>query len=56
MPKENEYVYCTECVFGERLFYYIEHNLFLPIPCMGCDPFDPEDSRPFKERPNYRNA
>jgi len=56
MVKEDEHVYCTHCVLAGKLIYSIEHDLSLPKSCLGCDPFDPEDSRPFKERPNYRRA
>jgi len=54
---ENTHVYCTDCVYGEELFecFTLDNiNKKIPSFCNECYPYDPEDSRPFRERPCYR--
>ena len=50
---ENTHVYCTKCLHGAILLCDIIFSHNVTGPCKTCDPYDPEDSRPFKERPNY---
>lgn len=52
MIDKSTHVYCTHCKYFD-VQNYIE-NKELPSQCNnGCDPYDPEDSVPYGERPNY---
>jgi hypothetical protein len=50
---KDTHVYCAKCVHGEILFKGIYNDDCLITPCYFCDGFDPENSKPFKERPYY---
>jgi len=50
---ENAHVYCTKCVYGENLINCVYDDDCLITPCYFCDGFDPQDSKPYKERPYY---
>jgi len=49
-----EHVYCTECKYGDKLIKSIVNESNTPIICEKCYPYDPEDSRPFHMRRNYK--
>lgn len=51
--KKDIHVYCTNCKFGESLINTIINSKKNPTQCNGCNPYNPEDSTPFNERPNY---
>jgi len=53
---ENTHVYCTLCKNGEILIEELMKDgpFVEPKACRGCDSCNPEDSVPFKERPNYQ--
>lgn len=62
IPKENEHVYCTQCINFEENLKCLSYDCFLEghnkkycktCSCNGCDCGDLEDSTPFSERPNY---
>lgn len=48
---ENTYVYCVDCKHFDLDF--ILTNKPIPEKCKNCYYWCPEDSRPYKERPNY---
>lgn len=50
---KNTYVYCTNCKFGEDLINSLINETKEPINCTNCNPYNPEDSTPLTERPNY---
>lgn len=50
---KNTHVYCTNCKFGDNLIKNIIKEIENPTQCNGCNPYNPEDSTPFNERPNY---
>ena len=51
----NEYVYCTNCINGQKLIgAYLMNATWLPEDCDECYPWNPEDSVPMSERPKYR--
>lgn len=50
---EDTHVYCTKCKHGTVLLCDYHFKNPISKPCCDCDPYDPEDSRPFKERPYY---
>ena len=48
------HVYCTECVCGEKLIASINSDIIKePERCKKCNPYNPEDSCPLRDRPNY---
>ena len=51
---KNTYVYCVNCIYGNMLFNAIIDDKDIPKYCDGCDPYDPEDSRRYSDRPNYK--
>lgn len=51
--KKNKHVYCTNCVNGQSLIHRLLEDKEIPKSCISCYPFNPEDSVPFNERPNY---
>ena len=52
MNKKN-HVYCTNCIHGEKLIQCLLEDEAVPTICVECFPFNPEDSVPFEQRPNY---
>lgn len=50
---KDDYVYCTNCINGEVLINSIIENKPIPKVCLKCNPYYPEDSRPYRERPYY---
>ena len=50
---DNTYVYCTECVYGNLLIDAINNGNLIPVICLGCYPYNPEDSMPFSLRKEY---
>ena len=50
---KNTHVYCTNCIKGEELIQSIIDGTDAPKGCDGCHPYNPEDSTPYEERPNY---
>lgn len=51
--KSTTHVYCTNCKFGEGLLQALIQGTHEPTACSGCYPYEPEDSVPLAERPNY---
>lgn len=51
----NTHVYCTDCANWNKLYNSLmsENNNDIPGICEKCSPYNPEDSTPLKERPNY---
>lgn len=49
----DTHVYCTNCVQGDELIISISHDTSIPNCCEECNPYNLEDSTPFKDRPNY---
>ncbi len=49
-----EHVYCTNCVYGNKLLEAIYFNTPLPKECENCFSFDPDDSKPFYLRKKYK--
>lgn len=47
-------VYCTHCIIGENLLRSLDKDLPIPKECGGCYPYEPEDSRPYYLRANYK--
>lgn len=56
----NTHVYCTNCKYFKAVLKCMNDNSNLKIycdmncPCCECDCYNPEDSRPFKERLSYK--
>lgn len=53
---KNTHVYCTNCTKGGDLIQSIINETAIPKRCNGCYPYNPEDSTPYEERPNYIEA
>lgn len=54
--KDTEHVYCTKCINGKELIKSIYDDLPIPKECDSCYSYDPEDSRPFYQRKNYKEC
>lgn len=50
---KNTHVYCTNCKYGKILIKSIINDTNLPNECKNCNPYNPEDSCRYEERPNY---
>lgn len=51
---QDSRVYCTNCINGLNLIKSIKNDTDLPVKCNGCNPDNPEDCTPYKDRPNYK--
>jgi hypothetical protein len=52
----DEHVYCTKCTRGAELIKSLIDKTEIPELCQLCDPWNPEDSRRFEERPYYEDG
>jgi hypothetical protein len=53
---EHTQVYCTLCKHGEELIRELikeDAKANIPKSCEECNPWNPEDSCAYEERPNY---
>lgn len=52
---KDKYVYCTKCQYGKEPLDEIEKDGETKTPknCIGCNPYNPEDSVRPEKRPNY---
>jgi len=52
---KDTHVYCTHCKYGGKLIKSImdDNKDLCSDECNSCNPYNPEDSCKYEERPNY---